>query len=95
MDAHEQIATYLDEQGRLKQYPTRHKRAQQLAALAYLADKFEIGRVYTEKEVTELLKQWHTFEDWALLRREMFELGLLNREQNGSTYWRTPNTKLY
>jgi hypothetical protein len=89
------LATYVDSEGRVKEWPGKKKRDVQLAILAYLADKFETGRTYTEREVTALLRQWHTFEDWALLRREMFELGLLNREKDGTSYWRTPNTKLF
>ena len=51
--------------------------------------------MYTEKEVNAILNRCHTFEDWALLRRELFERGYLNRERDGSTYWRTPKTTLF
>lgn len=90
------LEEFLDEEGRVTRWPTRKnkKEAQQLI-LAYLASKFEEGRVYTEREVNELLKKYHTFEDWALLRRELFEAGLINRTTNGSEYWATPNTRLY
>jgi len=30
---------------------------------------------------------WHTFGDWALLRREMYDLDIFHREKDGSTYW--------
>jgi hypothetical protein len=86
---------YLDAEGRLTQFPSRNRKAHQTAALVYLASKFEVGRVYREREVNELLRQWHTFEDWAILRRELFEQGYLNRESDGSSYWATPNTRLF
>jgi hypothetical protein len=86
------IRQHLDSEGRLIAWPS--KRSLQRIALDYLASKFEVGHVYTEKEVNALLNQHHTFGDAALLRRELFELGKLNRERDGSAYWATPNTKL-
>jgi hypothetical protein len=90
-----ELATYMDEEGRITEWPTKHKKHVQRMVLEYLASKFEMGREYSEKEVNDLLKQYHTFEDWALLRRELFEAGYLNRAKNGANYWRTANTKLY
>lgn len=87
--------SFLDDEGRVTAWPGQKKRAVQQAILRYLASKFEFGRVYSEREVNELLKRYHTFEDWAMLRREMFENGLLNREKDGSSYWRPNQTKLY
>lgn len=93
MDVSPELAAFLDDEGRVKDWAA--KRDVQLAILDYLASKFEFGREYTELEVNDVLRQWHTFEDWALLRREMFEKGLLNRAKNGATYWKTSKTKLY
>lgn len=75
---------YLDDQNRLKQWPSKHK--DQLLVLAYLATKFEYGTSYTEAEVNDILKRWHTFSDWPLLRRELFDRGFLDRNPNGSNY---------
>lgn len=90
MDTSE-IKNHLDNEGRLTRWPS--KRSLQLVALDYLAEKLEPRRVYSEKEINALLNSWHTFGDPALLRRELYERGLLNRAPNGSEYWRTPNTK--
>ncbi len=38
--------------------------------------------------MNELLLGWHTFGDWALLRRMLFDWGHLDRESDGSRYWR-------
>jgi len=95
-DNENRIQHYLDEHGRVTRFPISKKyRKDQAIILDYLAEKFEIGKIYTEREVNELLRQWHTFEDWAILRREMFERGLINRKLDCSEYWRTSSTKLY
>ena len=79
------INHFLDEAGRLTKYPAKRRR--KLLALLYLAGKFEPGRTYTEKEVNELLNQWHTFGDPATLRRELYNHYLLGREPSGRSYW--------
>lgn len=53
-------------------------------ALERLASAFDPGRVYSEREVNEALRDRHTFGDWALLRRELVEGGLLRRTPNGA-----------
>jgi len=75
---------FLDDHGRLQQWPS--KQPDKMLALAYLAAKFDFDQAYTETEVNELLKQWHTFSDWPLLRRELFERGFLDRNTDGSNY---------
>lgn len=54
--------------------------------LFYLAGKFEAGREYTEREVNELLLDWHTFADPATLRRELYDYGFLDRSRDGKVY---------
>jgi hypothetical protein len=56
--------------------------------LEWLADAFECDVQYTEREVNERLDRRHTFQDRALLRRELFENGFLDRTRDGSAYWR-------
>lgn len=91
MDIPDELKHHIDEQGRLKEWPSpRSKKGLQRIALQYLASKFETGVFYTEKEVNAILRQFHTFEDPALLRRELYDKGYFDRELNGSKYWRTP-----
>lgn len=84
-----ELRPFVDEDGRLKQWPTRQKT--QRLAIALLATRFEPGRVYNERQVNELLLEWHSFGDWALLRRVLYDWGYLNRERDGSRYWLRPD----
>lgn len=80
------IHNFLDAEGRLFVWPAKHKH--KLLALEYLCSKFTPGQRYSEKEVNAILNQFHTFGDWALLRRYLVDYGFLNRVSNGSAYWR-------
>ena len=80
-----ELKNFLDKDGRLKSYPVKHR--PKTIALFYLASKFEKGRKYTEKEVNQILKDWHTFEDWAMLRRDLFDKWFLSRDPRGKEYW--------
>lgn len=86
-----QLKPYLDEQGRIKEWPSKRNRNKvQTLALWYLAEQFSPDVIYTEKEVNALLNQHHTFNDPALLRRELFEKGFIQRKRDGSAYWLPP-----
>lgn len=89
------LDAYLDEQGRITRWAAGRNKGDQNLILAYLATKFEAECTYTEREVNAILKAWHTFEDWALLRRELFERGYLDREKDGTRYWLTPQTTVF
>lgn len=80
------ITYFLDDEGRIKAWPA--KKAKKLAVLIYLSEKFEVGRTYTEKEINEVIEQWHTFGDLFILRRGMIDEKLLSRTPNGASYWR-------
>ncbi len=81
------INRFLDESGKITQLS--QKKLYRLATLEYLAEKFELNRNYTEKEVNSICEEWHTFGDYFLIRRELIDNGLLCREMNGSRYWKT------
>ncbi|MBD2388797.1 DUF2087 domain-containing protein [Cylindrospermum sp. FACHB-282] len=88
MNYSDELQRYLDEQGRVKQWPSKRNNGKfQRLVLEYLTTKFESGIIYTEKEVNLLLNEYHLFGDPALLRRELFEGGLINRKRDGSAYW--------
>lgn len=66
------------------------KREEKLAVLRYLRGKFVPGRRYKESEVNDLLRAWHAFGDHALLRRELYDHFLIEREPTGALYWVEP-----
>lgn len=59
-------------------------RGKRLVILRWLAEKFEVGVVYPERTVNEMLKRHH--DDHAALRRYLVDQGLLLRDQG--VYWR-------
>lgn len=80
------MAPFVDDEARFTSWPV--KQPLQREILNWLADRFEPGRVYSEREVNGLLDSHHTFGDAALLRRMLYDLGYLDRERDGSRYWR-------
>jgi hypothetical protein len=77
----------LNENHQVTRWPSKPK--EKTLVIEYLATKFSKDQDYSEQDINEVLKEWHTFSDWAMLRRELFERGFLDRETNGSRYWRT------
>ncbi len=69
---------------RLKEIPTKQKKL--MAVLRWAIQRFEPGRRYDEREVSALLKEIHP--DYARLRRELVDAGLLARTGGGGQYWR-------
>lgn len=80
------IESFLDEEGRIKSWPS--KRHVKKEVLLYLGQKFEPEIVYTEKQVNELIRIWHTFGDFFLLRRELIDNKILLRTPDGGKYWK-------
>jgi hypothetical protein len=80
------LKRFLDEEGKLLVWPK--KQTDKELVTAYLATKFQSDKSYTEREVNEVLKVWHVFGDWAILRRELFERGYLDRDRSGTDYRR-------
>jgi hypothetical protein len=81
------IERFLNKDRQVSVWPA--KDAGRVVVLEYLIEKFDRGTSYSEVEVNQILKQWHTFEDWALLRRELFDRGYFEREPDGTRYSRT------
>jgi hypothetical protein len=72
--------------GRLVLMPTR--RAKRLVVLDEVAQVFELGRTYPEREVNALLGAIHP--DVAALRRYLVDEQYLTRD--GGVYWRSGGT---
>lgn len=60
---------------RLKQIPAQRKK--RVVVLQYLLERFDPDRDYTEREVSESLKEVHP--DFATLRRELVDYGYMTR----------------
>ena len=78
------VKNYSLPDGRLKEIPTQERKL--IAVLRHVAQVFEPGTRYNEKEVNETLKRFHP--DYSSLRRYLIDRQLIQREPNGSAYWR-------
>lgn len=67
----------------LKEIPAQLKRQQ--VVLAWLADRFDPGMRYSERQVNEILQRHHP--DAATLRRALVDNGFFDRDHG--VYWRT------
>ena len=76
------ITKFIDARGKVMFLPKKHDA--KLAVLTYLNSKFLVDKVYHETDINEVLKKWHSFNDWALLRRELCDYGLMNRNLSGT-----------
>lgn len=69
--------------GPLLKFPKKEK--QKLATLRVIIKRFEIEKMYSEKEINEVLK--NVYADFVTLRRYLIESGFLDRKDDGSEYW--------
>ena len=70
------------EYDRLRSIPVQRKK--RLICLERIAERFELGRTYEEKELSEIIASAH--EDYCTIRRDMVDEGILRRD--GSRYVR-------
>jgi len=57
----------------------------------WLSNKFNGEIKYSEKEINEIIDRHHSFNDIALLRRELISRKFLSRKDDGSEYWKKNN----
>lgn len=74
--------------GRLTQIPTQ--RSKKLIVLDRLAQEFDVGLRYSERQVNAILRRFHA--DVASLRRYLVDEGFLDRESG--VYWRAGGSVL-
>lgn len=67
----------------IKALPVKEKR--KLVLLAMIAERFDVTRRYTEKEINELIRP--IFADYVTIRRYLIEYGYMDRTPSGSAYW--------
>ena len=78
------LRNFLDGSGKLTAFPA--KRKMKLYALLYLAQKIPADTDFTERELGDILLNWHTFADPATLRRELYDYHFLDRSRDGKVY---------
>ena len=71
---------------KLKVFSAKEKK--KIVTLRRLAEEFEPGRKYAEREINEILKA--VYGDYVTLRRYLIEYGYLTRTPDCKTYWKTP-----
>ena len=87
LDGREPAAKTLDRwfrDGRLVAIPAR--RGKRIPVLDRLAQEFDPGVTYSEREVNDTLRSFHP--DVAALRRYLIEEGFMQRTPAGAQYWR-------
>ncbi|MEA2485137.1 MAG: hypothetical protein QOD46_248 [Actinomycetota bacterium] len=82
----DEILSRFFKKGRLVSMPAA--RAKRVAVLNHLAQEFEPGHYYDEREVNRILKRYH--DDYATLRRYLVDESFLSRD--AGKYWRTGGT---
>ena len=70
------LRSFFDEDGRLRTIPAQRKK--RLIVLERIAEAFEQGRTYSEREVNLVIADFH--DDFCTLRREMVDEHLMTRE---------------
>ena len=70
------LRSFFDDDGRLRIIPAQRKK--RLIVLEKLAEAFEPGRTYTEREVNLIIADFH--DDFATLRRDLVDECFMRRE---------------
>lgn len=68
---------------RLKVFPAKEKK--KIVVLRQIAQEFERGRQYSEKDVNSILAD--IYPDFVTIRRYLIQYGYLDRKRDGSAYW--------
>ena len=75
---------FLDSNGKLTAFPA--KRKMKLYALLYLSQKIPADTDLSDREINDILLDWHAFADPATLRRELYDYRFLDRSRDGKVY---------
>ena len=78
------LQNFLDANGKLTAFPA--KRKMKLYALLYLSQKIPADTDFSEREINDILLDWHAFADPATLRRELYDYRFLDRSRDGKVY---------
>ena len=76
----------IDSDGRIRRWPKSP--ADKDSVVRFIASKFQTDNQYSEPQVNNIIGQYHSFNDIALLRRELVSRKFFCREDDGSIYWK-------
>ncbi len=79
------LSTYFKDglDGQLDKFPSKEKR--KLIVLQNIITHFELHKVYSEKEVNQILEP--VYHDFVTVRRYLIEYGFMERNRDGTAYW--------
>jgi hypothetical protein len=86
LDRVEKVSRHFDADGLMVRWPSKASHAE--LCLWVMWSRLPAGAAFTEREISELLNDWHTFGDYALLRRGMVDARLMSRTVDGREYRR-------
>ena len=86
LDRVEKVSRHFDAEGLMVRWPSKASHAE--LCLWVLWSRLPAGEAFTEREISEMLGDWHTFGDHALLRRGMVDARLVSRTVDGREYRR-------
>lgn len=75
----------IDKDNKIIRWP--RKQQEQNLILQYIRNKFDADIFYSEIEVNTIIKNSITFDDYALIRRELIEKHYLDRSGDCKKYW--------
>lgn len=82
----ERVAGHFDAEGQMLRWPARY--GHQILALWVLWSRLDTGAVYSELEISIVIRNNHRFGDHALIRRAMIDGRMISRTPDGREYRR-------
>lgn len=79
------IATVFESLSPLKLKIFSAKEKKKIVTLRKVVEQFEKGKIYTEKEVNQILKA--IYDDFPTMRRYLIEYGFMDRTTDCAQYW--------
>lgn len=68
---------------KLKKFSPKEKK--KIVILAKIAEQFQCGKQYSEKELNQILKE--IYDDYAVIRRYLVDYGFMGRTDDSQQYW--------
>lgn len=86
LDRVEKVSRHFDADGLMQRWPSKANHAE--LCLWVMWSRLPAGATYSEREISDLLADWHSFGDHALLRRGLVDARLVSRTVDGREYRR-------